>query len=920
MRGCVAVLSLVLAVSAFPQCPYSRVASVPFRATAYDVTVDGNDLWLATGYGVALYDRTVDPPKLTGLTPVAQTTRIVRAQNGTAYAGSGDVVAVIRKNGKLLQVASTFNAGGTVNDLLLTPNFLYVATKNGLAQYDLLDPIHPSKTNAALTTSSANVTSLAMTGSLLFAADGDSSVETFDLTSPQLPQAKSSITSLAHPTTLHILNNRLYVSDGLQSDIFLQLTGTPAKAATIAVPTTSAAPLAGDAIFAGGNDRRVRAFDLSVAGTPVELYRNETPATAGNVNRVLAMTTAGGRLYVAAGDGGLVTYDISGFTAPFALRSYTTASTPSSIVSLGDHLYVTPASGGILEYSQGVSGALTQQRTWDATHADTVRDGAPGLLLSTSGASATLWTLNAAIPVAVSTTTFASNIVSAALVGTTAIAILDNGAQPRQLSVATADMSDAHPVAHAVTISGATNVGSVARSGNGIVLVQENSDGTTTLYYFANGAALGSALVSPTATTKIDGAPVGQLALSGTTAAIFTFRGINLVDLTGGTVRTLAKSNTFAPLQLAFNGSTLLELGLTNLVVWNTDGSGTITANYPLPSSGTAMSVADGSSPADVITGTGVSSVVLTSTSKLPLPFVTASGNEYYKKIAAGGNRVYLFGTNVDIYSSALEFVASAGSGVVDAAASEKGFYTVSGGSQVTAWSPDGVALKSVNVAATTDTQPLAIFVAGNAVWVSLSRNCLSTGCEKVTLVLDPTSLAQTDQLTGGVTDVATVGTRAYALTDFPREIRVYDVSNPAHPVQTAMRAITDTTAPVSISGDANNVFTLGDRLTTYTAASLTPTATQLDPFTGVAGANAYADQRLRGAAPCVLVSGRNANAIYSAANPNAWAPAVAIDSPSFVRGAAFVPGTFYLLTDHSLEVWSTSALPRPGKKHVAVH
>src|SRR5205814_1115230 len=142
--------------------------------------------------------------------------------------------------------------------------FLYAATKNGIAQYDLLDPLHPAKTSAALTTSSANVMSLAMAGSILFAADGDSSVESFDLTTPQLPQPRNSITSLAHPATLHVVNNRLYVSDGLQSQIFLQPASTPSSAAVIALPTTSAAPLTGDTLFAGGSDRRVRAFDLSI--------------------------------------------------------------------------------------------------------------------------------------------------------------------------------------------------------------------------------------------------------------------------------------------------------------------------------------------------------------------------------------------------------------------------------------------------------------------------------------------------------------------------------------------------------------------------------------------------------------------------------------------------------------------------------
>src|SRR5580765_2224839 len=235
MRGRVVFLSLLailLAKAALPQCSYSPVASAPFRSTAYDLAVDGNDLWMATGYGVSLFDRSVDPPKLSALVPVPQTTQLVRASNGLAYAGSGDSVAVIRKAGKQLQLASTFKAAGTVNDLLLTPNYLYVATKNGLAQYNLIDPNHPSNPNT-LATSSPNVTSLAMTGDLLFAADGDASVERFDLTTPNLPHALNSVSTLARAASVHVVNNRLYVSDGLQTEIFVQITGTPASAAVI---------------------------------------------------------------------------------------------------------------------------------------------------------------------------------------------------------------------------------------------------------------------------------------------------------------------------------------------------------------------------------------------------------------------------------------------------------------------------------------------------------------------------------------------------------------------------------------------------------------------------------------------------------------------------------------------------------------
>jgi hypothetical protein len=772
MRGRAAFLFLLLlAPTAFPQCNYSRVATVPFRTTAYDVALDGNDLWLASGYGVSLYDRSVDPPKLTAFVAVPQTTKVVRASNGTAYAGSGDTIAVVRKSGRQLQLASTVAAPGVVNDLLLTPNYLYAATKNGIAQYALFDSIPPAKTLATFPTSSANVTSLALAGSFLYAADGDSSVESFDLNSPQSPQPRSSITSLPRAATLHVVNSRLYVSDGLQTETFLQPAGTPSSTAVNVIATTSAAPIVGDALFAAGSDRRLRAFDLSVAATPIEIYRNDTPASGGNVNRILSMAAAGGRLYVAAGDGGLVTYDISGFTAPFALRSYTTSSAPSSVVSLGDHVYFAPAAGGIVEYTQLPTGALTQGRTWDASHADVVRDGANGFLLSTSGANATLWTLASTIPVSISDTTFSASVVRAALFGTTAVALLADG------SVATADMSNIHPTPQKVTIAGASKLGGMARSGNALVFVQDNGDGTSTLFYFANA----SSLATLAATANVDGIPVGGVALGGSTAAVFTFKGINVVDFSASpaAVRTLTKSNSVAPLQLAFSGPSLLELTPSELVVWSTANGGAVTARYTLPSSGVVLTAGEGSAIADIVTGSGISTVALASTSRLPSPFSSPNGNDFYKKIAAGGNRIYLLAGQVDILTSALGFVGNTGGGIIDVAANGKGFFTVNGAALVTAWSAEGVALKTATVLSGGDVQPLAIFTAGNALWVSFSRGCLSGGCEKVTLILDPVTLAQSDQLTGGVTDVAVSGTRAYALTDFPREIRVYDITKP---------------------------------------------------------------------------------------------------------------------------------------------
>ena len=90
MRGCAAaVLLLFLGLPLAAQCNSSLVYSGPFRASYLDIAIDGNDLWAATGYGIQLFDRSVDPPALVTSISVPGMTRVVKAVNGVAYAGSG---------------------------------------------------------------------------------------------------------------------------------------------------------------------------------------------------------------------------------------------------------------------------------------------------------------------------------------------------------------------------------------------------------------------------------------------------------------------------------------------------------------------------------------------------------------------------------------------------------------------------------------------------------------------------------------------------------------------------------------------------------------------------------------------------------------------------------------------------------------
>src|SRR5207253_3112426 len=170
----------------------------------------------ATSYGVAVYDRSVDPPRLVASLPVPGTTRLLRLGNGVAYAGSGNTIAVIRKSGRSLQLVRTVDAGAPVNDILVMTLSLYVATPNGVTLYSLGDPTTPT----FLTTFWPNaVSSLAVIGSTLYAADGDTSIEV--LSAAPVIQRLGAITNASNATAVHVQNGKLYVSSAIDTSVFV---------------------------------------------------------------------------------------------------------------------------------------------------------------------------------------------------------------------------------------------------------------------------------------------------------------------------------------------------------------------------------------------------------------------------------------------------------------------------------------------------------------------------------------------------------------------------------------------------------------------------------------------------------------------------------------------------------------------------
>lgn len=886
MRVRAAILAFLFAAPAFAQCVDAPVLSVPFRLSMLDVAVDGNNLWTATAYGVALYDRTVDPPQLIATTGLPGTTRIVRpGGNGLLYAGSGNTLFVIRHTGTTLQIGSSVDAGAPINDIAVTPLWLFIATRNGIAQYSLLDPANPSRTAATFTTSQTAVTSLTILGSSLYAADGDSNVASFDVTTLQpLP----AITGPPNTIAVHALNGKLLASSLVQTNIY---SGTN-NIGTLPMAITAIAPISGDTAFFASGDRTLRGIDLTVPGNPVDLFRDDLPATSGTINRINALAFGDGRIYAAAGDIGLASYDASSFL-PSPLRGAAFAGATSVALTTlpnGTAAYAGTASG-ITEFGLP---SLTQGRTWDGSHADVVWDGQDGLLLTSSGPTMTLWSLTSTIPTAVASTTFPAAINGAALIGTTAYVVLANG------SLESADFSQQTPIPQAMLVP--VKPSSIARSGGAIALAAvAPAGGTTQIAYFS----------SPTAQPQIvtiPGLPTTPVALSGSTAAVQTFQGISIVDFAAGTTSLLPNSNDLVAQQLVLSGTTLLELATTTLRVWSIH-PGALTNTVTLPSNAMAMTVMEGSPTAVVTTATDVVTVALDQLARIPTRNLPPNGNAYYKKVLATANRIDLLGPQgLDIFSSTMRWSGSIRSAtIVDAAAAATGIYTIDSNMTLKAWTVDGSPAGSIQLQEGADAQPLSIFAVDGAVWVSFIHGCSTGACDKQTLVFN--GLSQTATMTGGVIDVVVSGSRAYAITDIPSEVRVIDVSNPYQP-SIAGRA--QVQAPLSIAYSAGTLFVVGNTLTPYSESGLTKGTDILGAYT-TDGTVTIADQHLRIDGNCAALTGRTF-APEQFTLPQ-WAPATSFPTPATAHFIAVVPGTFYVLTDDSLEIWSDAPLPKPPRR-----
>lgn len=879
------ILILIVSRIAVADCSqWTTETSFQFRTTAFDVSVDGDFLWLATGYGVQL----IEDGAIVASIGLPGSTRVVRAQgSGIAYAGSSARVYVLRREGRRITTLRAIDVAGTVNDLEIVSSALFAATTSGIAHFDIFNPAEPFKTSIVLPSSSPNVTSLATAKNNLYAADGDASVEIYSVVIPSLPQHVGTLASAPRASSVHATtNDEVFVSDkfGQTTDLY----SGSVFLARMPLVTTSFAASSGQTHFVAGPDRKLRAVDFTNPLRIAEHYAADLATTDGTVNFIQAMVRVGETLYVAAGDIGLVALDTTTLVRPYPLVSYSGGATTSVRVS-ADKAWFSTSAGRITQQRIDAAGiALVEERGWDAEVGSVVRDYRDNGLLTTSGAKATLWSLVSATPVQATNVTFAAGIANAVLSDANLVALLDDG------SVWTAPNGQTSPTK--INVPAMTLL---ARAGSAIALAEVREvERTTIVHYYPSG----NFATTPQRFT-IDGAAAGSIALDATRAAVFTFNGINIIDVASGNVRVIPESKLIIPRQMAFSGDDLLVMDSNRLLVY--DDASTLLRDHALPADALAFDAA--SSIATIATVKGTAAIrYFAELSRPSTPFI----NRFYTKLAAGSGRAYLLDDDgIDVLSTvnpnALRYLTTIPP-AFDLAASNTALYTLASNGAVTGYSRAGVPFAQANISEGFDSQMLAIRTVGNAVWASLGTGCIGATCaQRKTLVLDPNTLAAITSLTGTIVDVTVGGTRAYALFSFPDEIRVLNIADALHPSPIITAPAPPLASSIAFSGA--KVYVLAGKIFGYAESTLTLTEERLTAVP------ANAAQRIRIDGTCALVS-RDAEApvLY---NLPSWTPSAdQFALSSNLRSFAVQPSMLLFLTDHSLELEypaPTGPLPR---------
>lgn len=872
-----------------------RTHSEAFRRPALDVAIDDDVIWIADGYGVTLATRQ-NPPVLVGSRAFPGTTSRLTIEGESTWIVSGTTLFRAMWNGQSVVVLSTRELGEAVYDIVGARGYLYLATPSGVVQIDTA--IEGSRT--VLPTTSGVAVSLATDGATLLAADGDDTIEVYEIQFPQIPQ-KIGVAehTIAGANRVYDVNGTLLVSNGRESQLFGSLRPPFTSLGKVSFGAATAAVGAPGIVFAAGQDTTVRAVDLRLsAGRPSIVFEQRLSPSAGTMNAISRIRSDGNFVYLAAGDLGLITYDIVGFGVPFpVVRSFVDGA--DSVVDLGTGQIVAANRSGVPRlYTIETSGALREMAQWPDQVGVTLLDHWNEVTIVAQAGTIRLVRPSASVTGQFS---FNAAIRSGVVVDDTLWVTLSDRSLWR-VSLPTGPPQK-------VDIAGA-NPSWLARGEGRLVLGSLNDDGTTTIHEIdpESSAAADSMMISGLATS---GGAVGSGKV-----AVATFRGLSLLDVSAGSERVTPLGEGMVPRALEIASEEVVVLGI-DAIERRSIIDGSLLGRVALLSPGLAIAAEDGATRVVAGSADAVYIVNLETSAVQPEILEPLRELRIYSDMVASDRLVHLL-EDESIYTrvsqneslSAPINIQTFDGDLIDVTATTSGFCGVDSLGGVACFDGGGRLLGEGDVAALNDATFLSIHSMRDVVLVSLLEGCFGSGCRKRTVVGTMVSgvFQPAGEIEGEIVALDGSGDRFVLLSELPRELRLYELAGgTAMPVQIAAVPLGEQFFEVAIDAPRNAVYLAGERVVAYSLSSLSELGEVLPPIPPSAGLSAR-DQGMELDGNRVLVIGRSPFLqVYRIDGPLSWVQEQIIPMPSTPRRLVKDGSTFVILTDFSIELLETS-------------
>ncbi|HUO84023.1 MAG TPA: WD40 repeat domain-containing protein, partial [Thermoanaerobaculia bacterium] len=521
---------------------------------------------------------------------------------------------------------------------------------------------------------------------------------------------------------------RVYVSDGRRTEVF---SGSGSSLTSLgALDTIGASAMHGisaTVFVLGGSDTTVRAMDLTTPSAPTTLFEQRLVPAGGTVNRIEAVAGDSERVYVAAGDLGLLSWDVSGFHDPFPLRVHPFGAT-GSLSLTSSRLVAAPSAGGLRRYELSGSGLLTADGQWES-RVLRIRDGSETHLLASAGDDLFVWDVGAVTPALTGTSSLQSNVESAILFGQTAMVILEDR------TAWSVDFSISPPTAAELEIEGSPS--RLERGGAAAATIELTSSGKTLIRYHREGNLSGSPVP-----IEIDGLAAETVSIDDQgRGAASTFRGLILLDFDSRSSFVVPQTDTILARDLAHSGSSVILLTSDSVLVHDAE-TGAAKGAFHLPFAGTM--VVSGGGRAAVAGEGGIALIEPGAVERQPQPIPVPARNRYYRSIEASAGRVHLIdGSMVDSWAVHGARVAGAPqrwslpAGTIDTASTGSRLCALASDGNVSCWQNERM-IAQARLDEGADAFFHSIAATGSAIFVSYSAGCLSGGCRIETRVLSP--------------------------------------------------------------------------------------------------------------------------------------------------------------------------------------